>query len=145
MTKDTLFGHLFGAVYDASGTTEPVERFFACMFAGYFNQSNRQPSCAAVRGILAGKNKVPRKLISCYRDSEHPRCPRKLEEDLSALLENCFWEASRCRTLNRALEFYLSIVPESDAMDLRLLIGSKDLLHEWTCLTWHAMCGDLYG
>lgn len=144
MTPKTAFPGLFLGTYHASSTREPMERYFASMFASYFDQKNSQPGCAAIKAILRGDRKISRKLLQHYRDLKHPRCPQKLEEDLSALLGCCFVEASRRKALDRALEAYLNVIPEADAKDLHQIINSKDLSFKWTCLAWHALCGDCY-
>lgn len=144
MTPKTAFSVLFLSTYHASSTSEPMERYFASMFAGYFDQANSQPGCAAIKAMLRGDRKISRKLLQHYRDLKHPRCPRKLEEDLSSLLDCCFVEAFRRKALDWALEAYLNVIPEADAKDLRQIIGSKELSYKWTCLTWHALCGDHY-
>lgn len=76
---------------------------------------------------------------------EHPRCPEKIVEDLSVLAECCFVGASRRNALEKALTAFLQTIPNADAEDLIELISGEDLIHRWTCLTWYALCGDLYG
>ena len=95
MKNKTLISQLLYATYDASGTAEPIERYFASMFAGYYSQTDSQPSYTAVQKILLGKSKVRRKLLNHYRDPSCPRCPKKLAQDLSALADCCFAEATR--------------------------------------------------
>lgn len=145
MRIKSLFGTLLSSTYAASGAEEPLERYYASMFSGYFSQTDSQPSCASVKSILRGTGTVPRKLLQFYRDSKHPRCPEKIVEDLSVLAECCFAGASRRNALEKALTAFLQTIPNADAEDLIELISGEDLIHRWTCLTWYALCGDLYG
>lgn len=142
MTQNPLFGHLLGCIYDASGTTEPIERYYASMFASYFSQIDSQPSCAAVQAILQGKSKAPRKLLHYYWDPSCPSCPEKLAQDLSALADCFFWGVSDQETLRKCLESYLHILPEEDREDLLNYIPCDDLIRLWTGLTWYALYGD---
>lgn len=142
MTQNPLFGFLLGRTYDASGTTEPIERFYASMFAGYFSQTDSQPSCVAVQAIRQGKSKVPRKLLHYYWDPSSPRCPEKLAQDLTALADCFFWSAAGQKALRNCLESYLQILPAEDREDLLDYVASINLIRIWTVLTWYALCDD---
>lgn len=142
MEQKTLFGSLLGLTYDASGTRESIERYYASMFNSYYTHTDSQPGCAAVQAILQGKTRIPRKLLHHYRDPNCPRCPRKLQENLSALTECCFLEASSRRALRNSLEAYLQSLPQADREDLLDYISDDDLIRLWTVLTWYALCGD---
>lgn len=145
MIRNTLFAPLLASTYEASGTTEPIERFYACLFDSYFSKIESQPSCATVHAILQGKTKVPRKLLRHYRDPNCPRYPEKLAQDLSALAECCFLGASRRNALRNALEDYMDLLPQADRNDLLAFVASDDLIRLWTVLTWYALCGDHSG
>lgn len=144
MEQKTLFSPLLAGTYDASGTREPIDLYYASMFDSYYAHTDSQPGCAAVQAILQGKSRIPRKLLNHYRDSECPRCPRQLQEDLSALVECCFIEAYCRKPLRNCLEIYLQSLPQADREDLLDYISSDDLIRLWTVLTWYALCGDLH-
>lgn len=145
MVHKSLFGLLLDLTYIASGSKEPIERYFASMFAGYYDQTDSQPSCAAVKAIARGDRTAPRKLLHHYRDPDQPHCPKKLMKDLSVLAECCFADTSRREKLYHTLEAFLQTIPAADAEDLCHRIPSGDLIHMWSCVTWYALCGDHYG
>lgn len=145
MNQKATFSTLFLGTYDSSGTAEPVERFWASMFAGFYSQNDSQPGCAAVRGILQGKSTIPRRLISYYRDPDCPRCPKKLHQDLTALADCCFVGAACREALRNCLATYLQLIPQADCLDILNYLPGDNLIRLWTCLTWHALCGDCYG
>lgn len=145
MEQPLLFGRLLRITYAASEAAEPIERYFASMFAGYYDQIDSQPGSAAVNAIIRGNRAVPRKLLHYYRDPEHPRCPPRLAEDLAALADCFFSDAVRRSTLRQALEAFLQELPAEDAQDLRSSLCREDLVQMWTYLTWYALCGDHYG
>lgn len=145
MTRSRLFGPLLACTYHASGTAEPLERYYASMFADFYSETESQPSCTAVRKILTGKSIVSWKILQHYHDSDRPRSPRKLEQDLSALADCCFAEAHRRGLLRKCLEAYLESIPCADQEDLRNQISGDDLIQLWTELTWYALCGDRHG
>lgn len=142
MHGKTLFGRLLCHTYRASGTTEPLERFYASMFADFFNAMDIQPCCSTVRRILTGKLLVPRKILQHYRDPSNPRCPRKLEQDLTSLADTCFVDRHRRTALRNCLTVYLENLPNADWEDLIKEIPDDDLIGLWTRLTWYALCGD---
>lgn len=112
------------------------------MFSGYYSLMDTQPSCATVRAILLGKVRAPKRLLRHYLDLDCPRCPRKLEEDLSSLAECCFVDAARRNALRNCLETYLQSLPQADREDLLYFFDGDDLMRLWTGLTWYALCGD---
>ena len=142
MRIKTFFGTLLCSAYSASASREPLERFYAGMFASYFDWLDSQPGCAVVKRIAQGERLPPYKLLRFYRDERNPRCPKKMKEDLAAVMYSCFSEASQCAGLRAALEAFLDWIPQEDAEDLRLAAGSGDLAQLWTYLTWYALCGD---
>lgn len=141
----TLFGTILHSTYAASGGKEPLERYYACMFGSYFDHLDAQPSCSTVQAILRGEHLPPRKLLQFYRDPNCPRCPEKLAHDLSALTECCFVDISHREELEQTLSAFLKNIPEADVKDLLELFSGEDLIHQWTCLTWYALCGDHCG
>lgn len=145
MNYSPLFSILLRSTYAASGTSEPIERYYASMFASFHDQSDSQPGCAAVKAIARGKRVVPRKLLHHYRDPDQPRCPRKLKEDLAALADCCFADTARRGALRHTLDAFLLAVPAADAEDLRHMISTGDLIQMWASLTWYAMCSDHHG
>lgn len=145
MKYPMLFGKLLSSTYVASEATEPIECYYANMFAGYYDQTDGDPIHAAVNAIARGDRTVPRKLLQYYRDPEHPRCPPKLAEDLAALADWFFSETVRRTALRHVLEVFLLEIPLADAEDLRQSLCTADLIQMWTCLTWYAICGDHYG
>lgn len=142
MIHTSLFGTLLDITYTASGSAEPVERFYASMFSSYYSKINIQPSCGIVHAIRSGRHTPPRKLLQYYRDPECPRCPTKLMEDLCALADCCFVEASRRVALRSALTLYLEVLPKADAENLLANVPTDHLIPFWTRLTWYALCGD---
>lgn len=145
MNHTPLYGILLHNTYVYSGIREPIERYFASMFSSFYDQSDSQPSCSVVKAIVRGKQLVPRKLLCHYWDSDQPRCPQKLEEDLMALAECCFVDASRRDALHHVLKMFLKAVPTADAEDLRHMMSTGDIIHMWACLTWYAICSDHHG
>lgn len=145
MDQNTLFGSLLDGTYHASGTAEPLERYYASMFADFYSKTDSQPSCTTVRKIAAGKSAVPWKVLQHYRDLDRPRYPRKLEQDLSALADCCFVEAHRREFLRKCLEDYLERIPHADKEDLVHQFSLDNLIQLWTGLTWYALCGDRNG
>lgn len=143
MKSTTLFGLLLSRTFAVSGTADPIERYYASMFASYFDWLDSQPSCAAVKAIAKGACPAPRKLLRFYRDGDHPRCPKKLAEDLSAHLDSCFLSAARRTALRTSLESFLRNLPAEDATDILSDAGTLSQL--WSCLTWYALCADQYG
>lgn len=141
----TLFGVLLENTYTASGTSEPIERYYATMFSSFYDQSDSQPGCTAVMAIVRGTREASRKLLGHYRDPDQPRCPRKLKEDLTSLANCCFADAARRDALHHALETFVQIIPAADAEDLRRTMGKDNLIQMWTYLTWYAMCSDHHG
>ena len=142
MSQNTLFGDLLGCTYKASGSAEPLERYYASMFSAYHADRDSQPSCSSVSKILNGKAVVPWKVMQFYRDPKSPRFPGKLEEDLSALADCCFAEAHRRVALRNCLAAFLGRLPEVDRDDLVKEIPCDDVIRLWTGLTWYAMCVD---
>lgn len=145
MSQNSLFGRMLGCTYDASGTTEPIERYYASMFVSYYTLTDSQPSCAAVQAILRGKSKAPRKLLHYYWDPCCPRCPKKLVQDLFSLADCFFRSASNQKNLRNCLESYLNILPVEDREDLLHDIPCDDLIRLWAGLTWYALYGDHHG
>lgn len=145
MKQPLLFGNLLRSTYAASEATEPIERYYASMFASYYDQTDSQPGSAAVNAMARGDRAVPRKLLHHYRNTNHPRCPPTLAEDLSVLVDCFFWDAVRRKALRHMLEAFLLDIPAADAEDLRHILCAADLVQMWTCLTWYALCGDYYG
>jgi len=143
MKTTTLFGQLLSQTFAASGTDDPMERYYASMFSSYFEQRDSQPSCSTVKAIAKGNYPAPRKLLRFYRDASHPRCPEKLLEDLSVFLDNCFYSAFRRTALRTSLEAFLKELPAEDAADILADVG--DLAQMWASLTWYALCADQYG
>lgn len=142
MESISLFGLLLHQTYVLSGINDPIERYYASMFASYFDWLDSQPSCASVKAIAKGMCPAPRKLLRFYRDASHPRCPEKLVEDLSALLDSCFHSSSRRTALRMSLEAFLKELPIEDAADI--LADAGDLAQLWGYLTWYALCSDQY-
>ena len=142
MSENTLFGSLLGATYRASGTNDPLELYYATMFAEFFAVADSQPSCSRVQKILRGKSKVPWKVLQFYHDPDNPRCPGKLAQDLSALADYYFRRANHREALRNCLLVYLENLPEADQEDLVSEIPDDDLIGLWTRLTWYALCGD---
>ena len=142
MEPTTLLGLLLTRTFAVSGTLDPIERYYASMFASYFDWLDSQPSCAAVKAIAKGTCTAPRKLLRFYRDASHPRCPKKLAEDLSALLDSCFLSVARRTALRTSLESFLRNLPAEDIPDI--LSDAGDLAQLWTSLTWYALCADQY-
>ena len=145
MIPTSLFGALLDITYAASGAVDPIECYYASMFASFYDQSDSQPSCAAVKAIARGKGHVPRKLLHHYRDPDCPRCPAKLQEDLHALAYCCFPDAVRRNALRSGLTRYLQSLPAADAEDILAHAADADLIQLWTRLTWYAICGDCCG
>ena len=145
MKRSLMFGRLLCATYDASESTEPIERYYASMFASYYDQTDSQPGSAAVNAIARGERTVPRKLLHHYRDPGCSRCPPTLAEDLTAIADCFFASTVRYSALRRALEQFLTEIPATDAEDLRHILCEADLVQMWTCLTWYAICGDHHG
>lgn len=143
MDATTLFGPLLTRTFAVSGTSDPIERYYASMFSSYFDWLDSQPSCAAAKAIAKGTCPVSRKLLRFYRDVSHPRCPAKLVEDLSALLGSCFLSAARRTALRTSLDAFLKELPAEDAADI--LADAKDLAQLWGYLTWYALCADQHG
>lgn len=137
-----LYSKLLAITYEASGSQEPIERFYASQFGSYFESYGSQPGCAAVNAILRGTRLPPRKLLRFYSDPEHPRCPEKLRGDLEALIETCFADGVRRRALRRGLEAYVSALPPAEAADLREILVAENLAQTWACLIWHALTVD---
>lgn len=138
-----LFATILEITYHASGSPEPIERFYSSMFGSYFDKTGSQPGCTAVNAILRGTQLPPRKLLRCYSDPEHPRCPAKLRDDLEALLDTCFADGVRRGALRQGLEAYLSALPSDEASDLRGILA-ENLAQNWAVLCWHALTVD-YG
>lgn len=136
-----LFASILDITYHAGNGTEPIERFYASMFGSYYDKTGSQPSCAAVNAILRGTQLPPRKLLRCYSDPEHPRCPEKLRGDLEALMDTCFADGVRRGALRRGLEAYLGTQPPEEATDLRGILA-EDLTQNWAILCWHALTVD---
>lgn len=136
------FAALLEITYHASGSSQPIERFYSSQFGSYFDKTGTQPSCTAVNAILRGTQLPPRKLLRCYSDPEHPRCPAKLRDDLEALLGTCFTDVVRRGALRRGLEVYVSTLPSEEAEDLREILTAGDLAHNWAVLCWHALTVD---
>ena len=145
MRIKTLFGTLLRTTYAASGGGEPLERFYAGVFASYFDHRDAQPGCAAVQAILRGERLPPWKLLQFYRDTQNPRCPDRLQEDLAALVACCFLGATQCAKLREALDAFLAAIPREDAADILQNVVSGDVVQLWTCLTWYALCSDRCG
>lgn len=116
MQQLLMFGKLLCSTYAASESTEPIERYYASMFASYFDQTDSQPGCAAVNAIARGERTVPRKLLYYYRDPGCSRCPLSLVEDLTSMVDCFFLDAVRCSALQRALERFLTEIPAADRM-----------------------------
>lgn len=135
------FAAFLNACYHAARTEEPIERFYSSMFAAYYGKIDAQPTNATVNAILKGDRYPSRRLIVCYHDPRHPRCPDKLLEDWVALLDTCFASAGRRRALRQALMDYLHTIPKQEYDDLRDIWG-EDLAHNATILTWYAICAD---
>lgn len=142
MEPTTLLGLLLTRTFAVSGTLDPIERYYASMFASYFDWLDSQPSCAAVKAIAKGTCTAPRKLLRFYRDGGHPRCPKKLEEDLSTFLDNCFYSAAHRTALHTSLEVFMRALPAEDSADI--LANAEDLAQLWGYLTWYALCADQY-
>lgn len=142
MKSNLLFGLLLCQTFAVTGASDPIERYYACMFASYYDWQDCQPSCALVRAIAKGKQSVPRKLMRFYRDEIHPRCPEKLRSDLEALTDCCFLGTLKRGALRDVLERFWATLPEEDALDLRQLIRTENLAQMWACLTWYALCVD---
>lgn len=145
MKRSLLFSKLLCSTYAASEATEPIERYYASMFASYHEQTDSQPSCTAVNAIARGDRAVSRQLMHHYHDSASPRCPSRLAEDLAAMADCFFSDAVRRSTLRHTLETFLMEIPAADAEDLRHFLCGADLVQMWTCLTWFAICGDHHG
>ena len=145
MKRTLLFGRLLRGRYMASGTAEPIERYYASMFAGFYDQTDSQPGSAAVNAIARGDRAAPRKLLQYYRDPADPRCPARLVDDLTALADCFFTDALRRNTLRRVLEAVLQELTAADAEDLASALKEDDLVRTWSYLTWYALCGDHYG
>ena len=145
MESTSLFGLLLSRTFAVSGTDDPIERYYASMFASYHDQMDSQPGSTAVNAIARGNRTVPRKLLHHYRNTDYPRCPPKLAEDLSALIDCFFWDAVRHNALRHVLETFLMEIPAADAEDLYQILRAADLVQTWTCLTWYALCGDHHG
>lgn len=140
MRSNTLLGNLLVSTYEASGTGEPMERYYATMFARYFDLTGKQSGCAAVRAILRGNPPALRGLRCCYQDPKNPRCPELLQTDLEALADCCFPDGIRRSRLRQALQDCLSQIPEADVRDMEPLFVGGDLILMWACLTWYALC-----
>lgn len=140
MNNIPVFGILLCSTYAASNTREPIERFFASMFGSYYELIGGQPSCATVNAIARGKQTVSNKILRYYWDVNHPRCPEKLMEDLTALAACCFVGATRRKALRYALDAFLNAIPPEDSADLREILCAEDLMQMWTCLIWYAIC-----
>lgn len=136
------FATMLKITYNASGSLEPIERFFASMFGGYYDKTGSQPGCTAVNAILRGTQLPPRKLLRYYSDPEHPRSPEKLQSDLGVLIDICFADGVRQRALRRVLEDYVSALPPEEAADLWEILTAEDLAQTWACLIWHALTVD---
>ena len=145
MKQSLLFGKLLCSTYAASEATEPIERYYASMFVSYHEQTDSQPSCAAVNAIARKDRAVSRKLMYHYHDLESPRCPSRLAEDLAAMADCFFSDAVRRSALRHTLETFMMEIPAADAEDLGRILCGADLVQMWTCLTWYAICGDHYG
>ena len=145
MQTTTLFGQLLSQTFTVSGTNDPMERYYASMFASFFDWQDSQPSCASVRAIARGEQTVPRKLLRYYRDAAHPRCPEKLLADLEALTDCCFLDAGKRRALQDVLEQFWASLPKEDSQDLHQLICGRNLVQMWASLTWYALCADQHG
>lgn len=135
------FATFLNVCYHTAQTKEPIERFYSSMFAAYYDQIDAQPTNATVNAILKGERYPSRRLIVCYHDPRHPRCPDKLLEDWVALLDTCFADADRCRALRQALKDYLNTIPKPERADLHDIWG-EDLAQNATILTWYAICAD---
>lgn len=142
MKRSLMFGRLLCGTYNASGSTEPIERYYASMFASYYDRTDSQPGSATVNAIARGDRVVPRKLLYHYHEEVNPRSPSGLVEDLTAMVDCFFSDAVRYGALQRTLEQFLTEIPAADAEDLRNILCEADLGQKWTCLTWYAMCGD---
>ncbi len=144
MKRSLLFGKLLCSTYAASGATEPIERYYASMFASYYDRTDSQPGSAAVNVIARGDRAVPRKLLHHYHNPAAPRSPSRLAEDLAAMADCFFSDAVRRGALRHALEEFLTEIPAADAEDLRHFCGA-DPVQIWTCLTWYSLCFDHHG
>jgi len=142
MESTSLFGLLLSRTFAVSGTDDPIERYYASMFASYFDWLDSQPSCTAVKAIARGKRSVPPKSLRFYWDASHPRCPKILTEDLAALLACCFYSVAQRTALRTSLEAFLKELPAEDAADI--LADAGDLAQLWASLTWYALCADQY-
>lgn len=145
MKQSLLFGKLLCNTYAACGATEPMERYYASMFASFYDKTDSQPGCVFVNAIARGNRTVPRKLLHHYHDAANPRCPSRLAKDLAVLADCFFQDAVRCFALRQVLETFMTKIPAADAEDLCHILCSADLVQMWTCLTWYAICGDYYG
>ena len=145
MKRALLFGKLLCSTYAASEATEPIERYYASLFASYYDQTDSQPSCTAVSAIARGDRAVPRKLLKHYHDPANPRFPSRLAEDLAAMADCFFSDAVRRCALRHALGAFLAELPMADAEDVCRILSRADLMQMWTCLTWYAICGDHHG
>lgn len=135
------FATFLNSCYHAAQTKEPIERFYGSMFAAYYNQIDTQPTNATVNAILIGERYPSRRLVVCYHDPRHPRCPDKLLGDWVALLDTCFASAGRRSALRQALSDYLDFLPKPERVDLQDILG-EDLAQNATILTWYAICAD---
>lgn len=135
------FAALLEITYHASGSSQPIERFYSSQFGSYFDKTGTQPSCTAVNAILRGTQLPPRKLLRCYSDPEHPRCPAKLRDDLEALMDTCIADGVKRGALRRGLEAYLGTLPPAEAADLRGILA-EDPAQNWAILCWHALTVD---
>lgn len=104
MQQLLMFGKLLCSTYAASESTEPIERYYASMFASYFDQTDSQPGCATVNAIARGDRVVPRKLLYHYHEPVNPRSPSGLVEDLTVMVDCFFSDAIRHDALQRTLE-----------------------------------------
>ena len=119
MKRSLLFGKLLCSTYAASEATEPIERYYASMFASYYDRTDSQPGSAAVNAIARGDRAVPRKLLHHYHDPATPRSPSRLAEDLAAQC-GCF---AHLTALERTYACGFSI---KDAVTLEQLEASED-------------------
>lgn len=136
------FAKLLSCVYHACGSGERIEQFLATWFATYYEAIGTQPSNSTARNIVRELEPPPRRLLSFYQDSDHPRCPQDLWKDVAALVDCCFPDGMRMRALRGCLAEYLDALEPLEREDLMEALRLEDPVQTLTCLTWYAICGD---
>ena len=128
------------------------ERHLSRLFSSYYASSAAEHNAlkSTASRFYTGSRLLPHRLLQYYADSDQPRCPTALYDDIESYVSTTHqYPSERAYTQKELLTEFLPLLPPEDRGELLCdplpdYPSTTDLTDLMTRFIWYAVCNDRY-